>query len=436
MKKEHFPDILFLMETMNSDPFVMKIFRWLGYDYIHTVEPIGMSGGLAIFWKQHVDIEFLFEDKNLLDLKISQGRQSWFVSCVYGNPKQNLRHWLLERLSEIGVTRKTAWCMIGDFNEIISNEEKLGGPLRLESSFQPFKDMLMTCDMHELGSTGNSFSWGGTRNEEWIQCKLDRCFGNLEWFSVFPNSHQWFLERLGSDHRPVLVKFINDQEVFRGQFRFDKRFAGNHSCQEVIQRSWEGHLSTQSSSSMIRIVECRKVISRWKQDNDYNAQNRIKKLRLELDEEKSTQFPSWSKISIIQDLLGIAFREEESFWRAKSRDKWMAGGDKNSKFFHASVKADRVKNSLSFLVDENGCEQTCSREKGRIAEKFFDDLFTSSYPANMSSILEGFQERVTANMNQDLTKGVTEQEIYDVVFSINAESAPGPDGFTAFFFQT
>jgi len=49
MKQEHFPDILFLMETMNSDQFILKVFKWLGYDYFHTIEPIGKSGGLAIF---------------------------------------------------------------------------------------------------------------------------------------------------------------------------------------------------------------------------------------------------------------------------------------------------------------------------------------------------------------------------------------------------
>ena len=63
MKKEHFPDIMFLMETMNSDLFILKVFSWLGYDYFHTIEPKGKSGGLAIFWKQHLHIDFLFEDK-------------------------------------------------------------------------------------------------------------------------------------------------------------------------------------------------------------------------------------------------------------------------------------------------------------------------------------------------------------------------------------
>ena len=77
MKQEHFPDILFLMETMNSDQFSLKVFKWLGYDYFHTIESIGKSGGLAIFWKNHLEIDFFFEDKNLLDLKVSQRNKSW-----------------------------------------------------------------------------------------------------------------------------------------------------------------------------------------------------------------------------------------------------------------------------------------------------------------------------------------------------------------------
>ncbi|KAG7576108.1 hypothetical protein ISN45_Aa03g005410 [Arabidopsis thaliana x Arabidopsis arenosa] len=398
-------------------------------------EPDGKSGGLAIFWKQHLDIEFLFEDKNLLDLKISQSNKSWFVSCVYGQPLAHLRPLLWETLTKIGIERKEAWCMIGDFNEILSNKEKLGGPSRLVSSFQSFKNMLMNCDMHELGSTGNGFTWAGNRNDQWIQCKLDRCFGNTDWFLMFPNSHQWFLEKLGSDHRPVLVKFVNDQEIFRGQFRFDKRLADDPECDTAIQRSWCSDLSTESNSSMFCLVECRRAISLWKKSADFNAQRRIKRLRQELDVEKSAQIPCWPRIAIIKDLLGSAFREEESFWRQKSTEKWMLEGDRNSKFFQASVKSARVKNSLGFLLDENGNEQTLNREKGNIAIDFFKDLFTSSYPASLTEILNGFSRRVSPMMNQELTKQVSEEEIYNAVFSIDAESAPGPDGFTALFFQ-
>ena len=113
----------------------------------------------------------------------------------------------------------------------------------------------------------------------------------------------------------------------------------------------------------------------------------------------------------------------------------MKEGDKNTGFFHAYVKAARMGNSLSFILDENGKEQTRNSEKGKVASHYFENLFTSSYSSNSNAWLQGFPVKVSSSMNQDLTKEVTEEEIQNVVFAINPESAPGPDGFTAFFFQ-
>jgi len=79
------------METMNPDEFVSKVIDWLGYNYMYTIEPQGRSGGLAIFWKSHLDIEILFDDKHLLDLQCSSRNKVCFVSCVYGHLVTYLR---------------------------------------------------------------------------------------------------------------------------------------------------------------------------------------------------------------------------------------------------------------------------------------------------------------------------------------------------------
>lgn len=59
----------------------------------------------------------------------------------------------------------------------------------------PFNDMIKACQMSELSSSGNAFTWGGKRNNKWIQYKLDRCFGNKDWHLMFPASNQAFWKK-------------------------------------------------------------------------------------------------------------------------------------------------------------------------------------------------------------------------------------------------
>ncbi|CAE6074810.1 unnamed protein product [Arabidopsis arenosa] len=78
----------------------------------------------------------------------------------------------------------------------------------------------------------------GKRNDMWIQIRLDRALGNSEWFHLFPRVQAEYLERVGSDHRPLLTRFVNENQTFRGRFMFDKRWTAKPETLEIIRHGW------------------------------------------------------------------------------------------------------------------------------------------------------------------------------------------------------
>lgn len=61
----------------------------MGYDHLITVEPEGLSGGLALMWKDSYQVDILSNDKRIIDMKVKLGLLSFFLTCVYGDPVQS-----------------------------------------------------------------------------------------------------------------------------------------------------------------------------------------------------------------------------------------------------------------------------------------------------------------------------------------------------------
>lgn len=133
--------------------------------------------------------------------------------------------------------------------------------------------------------------------------------------------------------------------------------------------------------------------------------------------------------------LMLAYKEEEMYWRQKSRERWLRLGDRNSKFFHLSVKANRARRYLSKLCDKNGQEQWSEAAKAEVAIDYFSNLFTTSHPPSFEPVFQSMPTRVTETMNRSLTAEITKEEVREAIFSIQADSAPGPDGMTGLFFS-
>ena len=113
---------------------------------------------------------------------------------------------LWKNLSSIALLHCLLWLMMGDFNELLSRNDKLGGNPLNPRGVQLFKDCLDSCGMVDLGFHGPKFTWVNKREVgRFIQERLDRGFTNIDWRDLYPEAAVHHLACTYSDHCPVLL---------------------------------------------------------------------------------------------------------------------------------------------------------------------------------------------------------------------------------------
>ena len=128
-------------------------------------------------------------------------------------------------------------------------------------------------------------------------------------------------------------------------------------------------------------------------------------------------------------------RAEEGFLKQKSRIQWLKLGNQNSNFFQKAVKARNSRNSIKSITLENGCRL---EDPASIREEFVNH-FQSVLGSNMqdsTSVEYNMDGLVWSSDHLDiLNSRITHEEIKRSMFSIDNAKAPGPDGFSSFFFS-
>ena len=236
------PNILFLMETKLLVNEMIPIRDELGYRSMLAVPSVRRSGGLALLWKDDVTINTQTYYLNHIDAKIMVSPQvEGHLTGVYGHLKdqRNKETWAL--LWHLHSRASMPWVCIGDFNEILSSDEKSGGVPKPLGPMQDIWSTLLHCDLVDLGYQGYKYTWrNGRRVSMFVEERLDRACANSKWRDMFPTTKVRHLMASYSDHDPILLEIVFTQSRHRRRRIqwFEEKWVSHGECEDQIRRLW------------------------------------------------------------------------------------------------------------------------------------------------------------------------------------------------------
>ena len=121
------------METKSKDHNLKKLCSKLHLENVFIKSRINTGGGLALYWKEGIDLKVLDSIPTYIDAVVNPGMDdAWRFTGFYENPTTANREHSWALLKHLCLKMDLPWICVGDFNEITKAEEKKGGAFRLE----------------------------------------------------------------------------------------------------------------------------------------------------------------------------------------------------------------------------------------------------------------------------------------------------------------
>nr|XP_027118368.1 uncharacterized protein LOC113735569 [Coffea arabica] len=338
---------------------------------------------------------------------------------------------------------------MGDFNEVLTQEEFQGATWRPNWQIMNFRKALSDCNLFDLGHEGNHFTWCRNRSApDTTRARLDRACVSHDFLTLFPDARIYHSHALFSDHVPIVLRLSCSHDLLKARsksrrdkcFMFEAMWIKSEDCERIIQDSWEYSSTEDACANLVmKTNSCRLGLLQWSKQSFGNHTKAADDLwqRISRLQQGVLTDSIKAEISSLTTQLEELLDKQDIMWKQRSKAQWYREGDRNTAYFHGLASQRRKHNQIVGLFDNNG--SWCQSQEGleSIIMEHFGTIFSTSQSTSLAidAVIQRVRGCVSKEMNYCLLRTYTTIEVTKALSQMHPFKSPGPDGMSPVFYQ-
>ena len=243
------------------------------------------NGRIWLLWDhREVNLKLIQTDEQFIHVEIySLGQSLKFVALViYAFNQLDRRKELWNKIEDIGRNLNGPWIVIGDFNNVLDSQDRIGGNNVVETKVRDLKTMMSNMGLFEADMKGNHYTWSNKHVVDVIYSRIDRVIGNVDWFQKYQDASYEVLDPNISDHSPIKIGLQIQKPRRVYLFRFINCISKDPSFMQLVASSWHVESRGTSMEKLWYKLKRLQIVLRPLSRQFTNMQNQIQQVRQEL----------------------------------------------------------------------------------------------------------------------------------------------------------